>query len=161
MFVSGRVFHNSLFHLCARHFTRNDLNHAYQQFLLVFLVLSPLYMVTEQDMRNLSLSVTSKSSGVWSSPKSASHITALFVFRPSSRAPSHLSSLTRAQERGDTSLSSFDGRTPRASPSRTPGQGFFPPQPFNSPSSRTSYQPTPFLSPQEYDGSARALASIG
>jgi hypothetical protein len=57
MFTSGRVFHNSLFHLCARHFTRNDLNHAYQQFFLVFLVLSPLYMVTEQDRRNLSLSL--------------------------------------------------------------------------------------------------------
>ena len=56
MFVSGRVFHNSLFHLCARHFTRNDLKHAYQQFFLVFLVLSPLYMVAEQDRRNLSLS---------------------------------------------------------------------------------------------------------
>jgi hypothetical protein len=62
---------------------------------------------------------------VWSSPKSASHITALSVVRPSSRAPSHISplTLTRAQEWGDTSLSSFDGRTPRASPSRTRGQG--------------------------------------
>ena len=112
MFASGRVFHNSLFHLCARHFTRNDLNHAYQQFSLVFLVLSPLYMVTEQDRRNLSLSVMSKSSGVWSSPKSASHITALFVFRPSSRAPSHILSLARAQEQGETPLTlpSMDGR---------------------------------------------------
>ena len=112
MFASGRVFHNSLFHLCARHFTRNDLKHAYQHFFLVFLVLSPLYMVTEQERRNLSLSVTSKSSGVWSSPKSASHITALFVFRPSSRAPSHISPLTLAQEQGETPLTlpSMDGR---------------------------------------------------
>ena len=112
MFTSGRVFHNSLFHLCARHFTRNDLNHAYQQFSLIFLVLSPLYMVTEQDRRNLSLSVTSKSSGVWSSPKSASHITALFVFGPPPERLLTLSPLTRAQEQGETPLTlpSMDGR---------------------------------------------------
>jgi hypothetical protein len=112
MFVSGRVFHNSLFHLCARHFTRNDLKHAYQQFFLVFLVLSPLYMVTEQDRRNLSLSVTSKSSGVWSSSKSASHITALFVFGPLPERLLTLSPLTRAHEQGETPLTLplMDGR---------------------------------------------------
>jgi hypothetical protein len=73
-----------------------------------------MVMVTEQDRRNLSLSVTSKSSGVCSSPKSASHITALFVFGPLPERHLTLSplKLTRAQEQGDTPLTlpSMDGR---------------------------------------------------
>ncbi len=68
---------------------------------------------------------------------------------PSSTAPSHsLSPYPWQEQRRDTSPSSFDGRTPRASPSRTCGLDSFPPFPstlrvrgtlsfsFNSSSSR-------------------------
>jgi hypothetical protein len=76
---------------------------------------------------------------------------------PSSRAPSHSPSpLSRAQEqRRDSSPSSFDGRTPRASPSRTRGLGHHisSPQSFNSLSSRnptlqlSEFEETPSLPP--------------
>jgi hypothetical protein len=101
---------------------------------------------------------------VWSSPKSASHITALFVFGPLPERLLTLSPLTRAQEqRRDTSPSSFDGRTPRTSPSRTRGLGLLPPPqpsllrvrgtlPFNSPSSRN---PVPYPIPTNTTGVRR------
>jgi hypothetical protein len=128
MFASGfreESLTNSLFHLCARHFTRNDSNLPISNSSVFCLHVHGNWA---RRVQVSSLSVTSKSSGVWSSLLSASHITALLCLALLQSSLLILSSLTRAQEqRRDTTSSSFDGRTPRASPSRTRGLGSPPP----------------------------------
>ncbi len=83
-------------------------------------------------MHASSLSVMSKSSGVWSSLLSPDRLphrrTLVLALLQSAFSSSLHTPLTRAQEqRRDTFPSSLDGRTPRTSPSRTRGLGSSPP----------------------------------